>query len=72
MTICSGIEGCVEVRKPEPTYVTKELCLETARDIAPRKGVKFKCRSERSWGPSTAPGADGLDRVVSTDSKRQP
>lgn len=72
MTLCRGDEGCVDVRKTEPTYLTKELCMAKARDITPRKGVKFKCRSERSWGPNKEPGAETLNSVVSTDAKRQP
>ncbi|MDO7896878.1 hypothetical protein [Pseudomonas citrulli] len=72
MTICTGVEGCVEERRHEPTYATKAMCMETASHMAARKGVKLKCRSERSWAPSTAPGANGLERVVSTDVKGQP
>lgn len=71
MTLCRGDEGCVDVRKTEPTYLTKELCMAKARDITPRKGVKFKCRSERSWGPSKIPGADtltALSRPTPSDS----
>ncbi|WP_144419483.1 MULTISPECIES: hypothetical protein [Pseudomonas] len=72
MTICTGGEGCVEERKHEPTYATKAMCVESARHMAARKGVKFKCRSERSWVPSTASGASGQERVVSTDVKAHP
>ncbi len=72
MTICSGIEGCVEERKMQPTYATKEMCLETTRVMAPRKGVKLKCRSERLWVPTEASHPVGYDRVVSTDAKTKP
>lgn len=72
MTICSGFEGCVEERRTEPTYATKEMCMAMARDIAPRKGVKYKCRSERLLIPVKAPTANSLDSVVSTGAKGLP
>ncbi|SFW84409.1 hypothetical protein SAMN03159376_04448 [Pseudomonas sp. NFACC09-4] len=74
MAICSGKEGCVEERKPGPTYATKEICMETARGMAPRKGVKFKCRRQQVQliVPNHIPHAAGLENVVSTDTKRQP
>ncbi|WP_143007953.1 hypothetical protein [Pseudomonas sp. NFACC32-1] len=74
MAICSGKEGCVEERKPGPTYATKEICMETARGMAPRKGVKFKCRRQQVQliVPINIPHAAGLENVVSTDTKRQP
>jgi hypothetical protein len=73
MTICSGFEGCVEERKPGPTYASRQICLETAREMTPRKGVKFKCRSERSNVMFTeAPPADGYESLVSTKIQGQP
>lgn len=71
MTICSGIEGCVEERKPGPTFATRAMCMETARVMAPRKGVKFKCRSERMWVVETPP-IEGYGKIVSTKSTVQP
>ncbi|WP_157062714.1 hypothetical protein [Pseudomonas sp. Q12-87] len=56
----------------QPTYATKEMCLETTRVMAPRKGVKLKCRSERLWVPTEASHPVGYDRVVSTDAKTKP
>ncbi|ROM61982.1 hypothetical protein BK653_30515 [Pseudomonas brassicacearum] len=73
MAICSGNEGCVEERKPGPTYATKEICMETTRDMTPRKGVKFKCRRERLLVvPNEMPHAAGFESVVSTGAKGQP
>lgn len=71
MAICSGVEGCVEVRKPGPTYASRAMCLETARGMPARKGVKFKCRSERLWVHET-PRAEGYESIVSTGAKTQP
>ncbi|WP_339482116.1 hypothetical protein [Pseudomonas sp. RL_5y_Pfl2_73] len=45
--------------------------METARGMAPHKGVKFKCRSERTWVVETAP-VDGYDEIVSTEAAGQP
>lgn len=72
MTICSGIEGCVEERKPGPTFATRAMCMETARVMAPRKGVKFKCRSERMWVVDETPAVEGYGKIVSTKSTVQP
>ncbi|QBZ90463.1 hypothetical protein EPZ47_17660 [Pseudomonas viciae] len=71
MAICSGVEGCVEERKPGPTFASRAMCMETARVMPPRKGVKFKCRSERLWVRET-PRADGYESFVSTGAKTQP
>jgi hypothetical protein len=72
MTICSGIEGCVEERKPGPTFATRAMCMETARVMEPRKGVKFKCRSERMWVVDETPPVEGYGKIVSTKSTVQP
>ncbi|WP_413795377.1 MULTISPECIES: hypothetical protein [unclassified Pseudomonas] len=72
MTICSGIEGCVEERKPGPTFASRAMCMETARVMAPRKGVKFKCRSERMWVVNETPPVEGYDKIVTTKSTGQP
>lgn len=72
MAICSGIEGCVEERKPGPTFATRAMCMETARVMAPRKGVKFKCRSERMWVVDEKPSVEGYGKIVSTKSTGQP
>lgn len=69
MTLCTGGEGCVEERKPEPTFATKALCMESARAMAPRKGVKFKCRTQRLMVPNQAPPAES---VVSAGAKGRP
>jgi len=69
MTICTGGEGCVEVRKPEPTYATKAICMETAHGMAARKGVKYKCRTQRMLVPNPA---STTESVVSTGVKGQP
>ena len=72
MAICSGVEGCVEERKPGPTYATRAVCMDPARTRAPRKGVKFKCRSERLWVPVEARGVNRHESVVSTGTQTQP
>lgn len=73
MTICSGYEGCVEERRPGPTYASRQICMETAKDITPRKGVKFKCRSERSKVIFTeVPRPEGYESLVSTKIQGQP
>jgi hypothetical protein len=72
MTICSGIEGCVEERKQGPTFASKAICMETARGMAPRKGVKFKCRSERLWVVDETPPVEGYSKIVSTKTAGQP
>ncbi len=74
MAICSGIEGCVEERRPGPTYASKAICMETARGMTPRKGVKFKCRSERLWLPTEARsvGEEDYGSLVSTGAKTAP
>ncbi|MGN8275829.1 hypothetical protein [Pseudomonas sp. SMN5] len=69
MTICTGGEGCIEERKPEPTYATKALCMESARSMAPRKSVKFKCRTQRLLVPNQTSTAEA---VVSTGAKGAP
>lgn len=72
MAICSGVEGCVEERKPGPTYASRAVCMDSARTMAPRKGVKFKCRSERLWVPVEARGVNRNESVVSTGTQTQP
>ncbi|WP_343471204.1 hypothetical protein [Pseudomonas halotolerans] len=72
MAICSGVEGCVEERKPGPTFASRAVCMDNARAMAPRKSVKFKCRSERLWVPVEARGVDGNESVVSTGAHTQP
>jgi phage anti-repressor protein len=72
MTICSGMEGCVEERKTGPTYTSRQLCIETAKEMAPRKGVKYKCRSERLWVSNEVKSPGSYDAVVSTKVKEQP
>ncbi|MBC3361486.1 hypothetical protein [Pseudomonas sp. SWRI154] len=72
MTICSGMEGCVEERKTGPTYSSREMCIDTAREMVPRKGVKYKCRSERLWVTNEVAPAGSYEAVVSTKVKEQP
>jgi hypothetical protein len=61
MTICSGM-----------AYASREICIETAKDITPRKGVKYKCRSERLWVSDEVKPVGSYDAVVSTKVKEQP
>ncbi|WP_434676409.1 hypothetical protein [Pseudomonas sp. D3-10] len=72
MRICSGMEGCVEERNPGPTYASRQMCIESAQVMAPRKGVKYKCRSERLWVSDEVQSPGGYDAVVSTKVKEQP
>ncbi|WP_144091107.1 hypothetical protein [Pseudomonas kilonensis] len=71
MTICSGFEGCVDERQPGPTFASKAMCMETARVMAPRKGVKFKCRKERMLVVETPP-VENYGKIVSTKTAGQP
>ncbi|AMZ71175.1 MULTISPECIES: hypothetical protein [Pseudomonas] len=71
MTICSGFEGCVEERQPGPTFASKAMCMETAKVMAPRKGVKFKCRKGRMLVVETPP-AENYGKIVSTKTAGQP
>ncbi|WP_434702405.1 hypothetical protein J3P85_16030 [Pseudomonas sp. Z1-12] len=72
MTICSGYEGCVDERQPGPTFASKAMCMQTASVMAPRKGVKFKCRKERTLVVDGARPVEGYDKVVTTKSLGQP
>jgi hypothetical protein len=40
--------------------------------MAPRKGVKFKCRSERLWVVDETPPVEGYSKIVSTKTAGQP
>jgi hypothetical protein len=42
MTLCSGVEGCVDERKPV-AYATEAECMETLGSMAARRGVKYRC-----------------------------
>jgi hypothetical protein len=42
MTICSGMEGCVQERRPD-VYATQEECVQELAALTPRKGLKFRC-----------------------------
>jgi hypothetical protein len=47
--------------------------METTREMTPRKGVKFKCRSERSNVMFTeAPRPEAYESLVSTKIQGQP
>ncbi len=72
MTICSGFEGCVDERQPGPTFASKTMCMETARVMAPRKGVKFKCRKERTLVVHETLPVEGYGKIVSTKTAAQP
>jgi hypothetical protein len=69
MTMCSGMEGCVEERKPGDAYATKAECMETVSAMARRKGVKYKCRSEPQWMLKEARRVDGHKRFITTEAK---
>ncbi len=49
MTMCSGMEGCVEERRPGDAYASREECMTTVGAMTRRKGVKYKCKSEPQW-----------------------
>ena len=72
MTICSGFEGCVDERQPVPTFASKAMCMETTKVMAPRKGVKFKCRKERTWVATETPSIESYGKIVTTKSTDQP
>lgn len=42
MTLCSGVEGCVDERKPV-AYASEAECMETVNGMAARRGVKYRC-----------------------------
>ncbi|CAH0139502.1 hypothetical protein SRABI06_00435 [Pseudomonas brassicacearum] len=72
MTICSGFEGCIEQRQPGPTFASKAMCMETTKVMAPRKGVKFKCRKERTLVVHETLPVEGYGKIVSTKTTGQP
>ncbi|WHS57034.1 MULTISPECIES: hypothetical protein [Pseudomonas] len=46
--------------------------METARVMAPRKGVKFKCRKERTLVVHETLPVEGYGKIVSTKTAGQP
>lgn len=42
MTMCSGMEGCLEERKTT-AYATRDECMQEVAAMPPRKGLKYKC-----------------------------
>ena len=69
MTMCSGMEGCVEERRPGDAYASREECMETVGAMAKRKGVKYKCRAEPQLVLQEARRVEGHKRFVTTGAK---
>jgi hypothetical protein len=43
MTMCTGMEGCVDERQAT-AYSSREECLQTISAFPRQKGIKYKCR----------------------------
>jgi hypothetical protein len=69
MTMCSGMEGCVDERKPGAAYASREECMETVGAIPHRKGVKYKCRKEPQWVLKEARRVDGQKSFITSEAK---
>lgn len=69
MTMCSGMEGCVDERKPGEAYASREECMTTVGAMAHRKGIKYKCRSEPQWVLKEDRRVEGQKSFVTTGAK---
>ncbi|MCQ2996250.1 hypothetical protein NLO88_12680 [Pseudomonas syringae] len=69
MTMCSGMEGCVEERKAGDAYASREECMTKVSAITRRKGVKYKCRSEPQWVLKEDRRVEGAKSFVTTGAK---
>ena len=69
MTMCSGMEGCVDERRPGEAYASKQECMETVSAMARRKGVKYKCRAEPQWMLKEARRTEGHKSFITTEAK---
>ena len=69
MTMCSGMEGCVEERRPGDAYASRAECMTKASAIAQRKGVKYKCRGEPQWVLKEDRRAEGIKSLVTSGAK---
>lgn len=69
MTMCSGMEGCVDERKPT-AYASRDECMETISAMPAQKGIKYKCRKAPRSELVELRRADGHEAVVTNDTKR--
>jgi hypothetical protein len=69
MTMCSGMEGCVEERKPGDAYASREECMETVSAMTRRKGVKYKCKGEPQSVLQEARRVEGHKGLVTNGAK---
>ena len=69
MTMCSGMEGCVEERRPGDAYASREECMTTVSAMTRRKGVKYKCKSEPQWVLREDRRVEGAKSLVTSGAK---
>lgn len=43
MTMCTGMEGCVDERKAT-AYSSREECIQMISALPHQKGIKYRCR----------------------------
>lgn len=69
MTMCSGMEGCVDERQ-STAYASREECIQTVGTMPRLKGVKYKCRKGPQSELKEARRVEGPKSFITTEAKR--
>lgn len=69
MTLCSGMEGCVDERKPA-AYASREECMQMVSTMPRQKGIKYKCRKAPQSELMEVRRLEGQKSFITTEAKR--